>query len=136
MADDPETVGAPDEEIITCSRAPVPDADYHAAARVNSATAGIPISPVMAENQHSPKHAQGKSLVSFPSTDIRIRESGVVSYCLLELLPFREAVVIDLAVCIEVAEQGVEFVFKPLLRLSLSDVVDVGAFCAWIYLTS
>jgi|GEM_PF-2357120 len=54
----------------------------------------------------------------------------VVSRQVLELVPLREPVVIDLTVCLEVAEQGVDFVFEDILRRLLSEVrladVDVA----------
>jgi len=51
----------------------------------------------------------------------------VVSRQLLELVPLREPVVVDLAVRLEVAQQGVDFVFEAILRRLLSEIrlVDV-----------
>ena len=50
----------------------------------------------------------------------------VVSYQLLEFVPLGETIVLDLAVGLEVAEQGVDFVFEVVLRRSRSEVVLVN----------
>ena len=50
----------------------------------------------------------------------------VVSCQLLELVPLGETIVLDLAVGLEVAEQGVDFVFEVVLRRSRSEVVLVN----------
>ena len=50
----------------------------------------------------------------------------VVNCQLLELVPLGETIVLDLAVGLEVAEQGVDFVFEVVLRRSRSEVVLVN----------